>query len=184
MPYYIVESSERDLTIGGVTLTGVPTTGHSRHLWLFVVNTKENPPGWPASPTGRGSKSPRRSPDGVKDWWVATAWCQSAVQQRVALQRQPLARAAPGLPGVRLALIRPGSNRVSLLEARPFHFPLTQNPPRMIAPATKTAATTKEMLKTVSVKSNTEPRTRATQAVTGKMVTKNAPMQILRDLRA
>src|SRR4051794_11033327 len=74
MPYYILESSEETLTIGGVTLTGVPTTGHSRALWLYVVNTEENPMDWPESPTGRGPGH-RRAPAGVGNWWVVVRVC-------------------------------------------------------------------------------------------------------------
>ena len=98
MPYYIVESSERDLTIGGVTLTGVPTTGYSRDLWHFVVNTKENPMDWPASPTGRSSTSPRRAPDGVEDWWVVRRGAKARSSNGLRSNRNPLGAPPPGFP--------------------------------------------------------------------------------------
>jgi hypothetical protein len=69
MPYYLVESPKENLTIGDVTLHGIPTTGHSRALWLYVVSTEDNPKNWPESPTGRGTGH-RRAPDGELNWWV------------------------------------------------------------------------------------------------------------------
>ena len=69
MPYYILESSDATLTIGGVRLHGIPTTGHSRALWLYIVSTEEMPMDWPESPTGRGTRH-RRAPAGVGNWWV------------------------------------------------------------------------------------------------------------------
>lgn len=68
MPYYILESSEEILTIGGVPLHGISTTGYSP-LWLYVVSTEEKLMDWPESSTGRGSRR-RRAPDGVGNWWV------------------------------------------------------------------------------------------------------------------
>jgi hypothetical protein len=69
MPYYVLESFEANLNVRGATLRGVPTTGYSPAIWLYVVNSEEAPLDWPESPTGRGSGR-RRAPAGVGNWWV------------------------------------------------------------------------------------------------------------------
>jgi hypothetical protein len=69
MRYYVIESSEESLYLSGAAFHGIPTTGHSRALWLYVVRTHETPSDWPESPTGRGAGH-RRAPAGVGNWWV------------------------------------------------------------------------------------------------------------------
>jgi hypothetical protein len=82
MSYYIVESFEPHLTINGVALTGVPTTSYAFPIWHYVVNTDEEPENWPASPHGQSEGSPRRSPDGIKDWWVVTRFARARSNKR------------------------------------------------------------------------------------------------------
>jgi hypothetical protein len=72
MPYYIVESYDEDLATGGGTLRGVPTEGYSPELWLYVVNTEENPSDWPGHPSGYADPPRRRAPAG-EAWWVVVA---------------------------------------------------------------------------------------------------------------
>jgi hypothetical protein len=69
MPYYVAESVDEAISIDGFSLCGVPTSGHSRALWLYVVRTDADPMGWPESPTGRATGR-RRAPAGVENWWV------------------------------------------------------------------------------------------------------------------
>ena len=93
MPYYIVESTDATLTIEADVLHGIPTTGHSRDLWLYVVHTEELPTTWPESPTGRGSGY-RRAPIGIANWWVV-------------VERGVKARSSAGLRSTRSPLRAP-----------------------------------------------------------------------------
>lgn len=84
MPYYILESPEETLTVSGVPLHGISTTGYSP-LWLYVVSTEERPMDWPESPTGKGCAASPRTCWSGELVGGCSEWCQSAVHRRVAL---------------------------------------------------------------------------------------------------
>ena len=97
MSYYIIESYDKSLDLGGVLLHGIPTIGHSRALWLYVVNTGERPMDWPESSTGRGSKN-RRAPAGVGNWWVVVRGAKAKSNDGLRSTGSPSSTAPSGYP--------------------------------------------------------------------------------------